>query len=72
LFVALLLSLVHTQKPLTTKYLDWVRADDSNVVSSCCQGLHNGLERQLMTDGPCGEDSQDVSSLSAAHCIQQQ
>jgi len=25
-----------------------------------------------MTDGRCGEDSQDASSLGAAHCIQQQ
>jgi len=41
-------------------------------VSSCCQGLHGGLERQLMTDGRCGEDSQNASSLGAVHCIQQQ
>jgi hypothetical protein len=56
--------------PLT--YLEWVRADDSNLVTSCCQGLHDGLESQLITDGRREEGSQDASSLGAAHCIQQQ
>ena len=72
IIVLLLLCLVHTQNYSKQKYLEWVRADDSNMVSSCCQGLHEGLERQLMTDGRCGKDSQDASSLGAVHCIQQQ
>jgi hypothetical protein len=69
---SIIIVLIARKKLFRTKYLKRVRADDSNLVSSCCQGFHDGLERQLMTDGRCGEDSQNASTVGAAHCIQQQ
>lgn len=50
------IALIARMEYLIQRNLKSFRTDDSNVVTCCCQDLHGGLKRKLLSDRLCRKD----------------